>query len=246
MARKTIFNQKRMSAAYVHDTLSVCAPPTPHGQKGKPPEGARKSCGTHCRESAKECEHEARPHREGGFVFRPRWCVCSKGWRTRCQKRSLKWSRRQNPERPNTAKEGGRAISFTLWWVVCGDSTRTSPSYNLLTFLLCQNFIVPAQAGRVDAGPPTPPQCERGRLLQFPSMLSLLGGSEHQWYDGSRSFHSCYFYVIFFIAHAQMEGWYDRQLVCPRSLYVEVLVPMQKHKLCQTFTKQPLWTSKFG
>ena len=34
-----------------------------------------------------------------------------------------------------------------------------------------------------------------------------------------------------------MEGWYDRQLVCPRSLYVEVLVPTQKHKLCQTFTK---------
>ena len=28
-----------------------------------------------------------------------------------------------------------------------------------------------------------------------------------------------------------------RQLVCPRSLYVEVLVPTQKHKLCQTFTK---------
>ena len=64
------------------------------------------------------------------------------------------------------------------------------------------------------------------------------GGTIDSWsYDGSHSLHSCYFYDIFFIAHAQMEGWYDRQLVCPRSLYVEVLVPTQKHKLCQTFTK---------
>ena len=35
-----------------------------------------------------------------------------------------------------------------------------------------------------------------------------------------------------------MRGWKGgRQLVCPWSLYVEVLVPTQKHKLCQTFTK---------
>ncbi len=36
----------------------------------------------------------------------------------------------------------------------------------------------------------------------------------------------------------RMRGWKGgKQLVCPWSLYVEVLVPTQKHKLCQTFTK---------
>ena len=44
-------------------------------------------------------------------------------------------------------------------------------------------------------------------------------------------------HFVLFHAHARMEGWYvDSWSVC-RSLYVEVLVPTQKHKLCQTFTK---------
>jgi len=41
-------------------------------------------------------------------------------------------------------------------------------------------FYCASQGGQGGRRPANPPQCERGRLLQFPSMVSLLGGSEHQ------------------------------------------------------------------
>ena len=39
--------------------------------------------------------------------------------------------------------------------------------YDLLAFLLCQNFIVPAKGDRVDAGPPTPPNAKEGGYCNF-------------------------------------------------------------------------------
>ncbi len=41
-------------------------------------------------------------------------------------------------------------------------------------------FFCASQGGQGGRQRANPPQCERGRLLQFPSMVSLLGGSEHQ------------------------------------------------------------------
>ena len=84
---------------------------------------------------------------------------------------------------------------------------------------------MPVQAGRVDAGPPTPPPMQKRAATAISFNAESFGGirtSIIRWLALTS------FLLIFFIAHAQMEGWYDRQLVCPRYLYIEVLVPTQQ------------------
>ncbi len=76
MARKTIFNQKRMSTAYVHDTLSVCAPP-PLMDKRENRQREPERVVAHIAESAKECTKRALAEREA--LFLDHFDVWSKG-----------------------------------------------------------------------------------------------------------------------------------------------------------------------
>ena len=79
---------------------------------------------------------------------------------------------------------------------------------------------MPAQAGRVDAGQPTPPMRKREAIaISFNG--ESFGGIGTSICNGSPSLHSCCFYDICFVASV-MQWVVDSWSVLEREQYVEV------------------------